>query len=227
MDKIQPIAIPGIHERFLKFFTASYPSRSIKVLDLAAGHGAFTQELFQLNYDVEACDLFPEHFHFDKVVCKKADLTKSLPFDDNYFDVVVAMEVTEHIMDHEVFFREIHRILKPGGRLLVSTPNILSLKSRWRYFMSGFFYTFKPLELRNYNGLQHTASLTADQYNYLGVKFGFKEVQVNVDKYQGTSIFLMVTYPLLWLHSKLKKVKPVHNTRNLLLGRILFLVFEK
>lgn len=227
MNEIKPIAIPGIHERFLKFFLQQYPEQNVKVLDLGAGHGAFTKDIYELGYDVEACDLFPEHFYFDKVRCMKADLTATLPYSDGYFDVVVAMEVTEHIVDHESFFKEINRILRPGGRLLVSTPNILSLKSRWRFFMSGFFYTFKPLELRNYNGLQHIASLTADQYNYIGIKSGFREVVIEVDKYQTASRVMMIFFPLLWLHGKKRKLRPVHNTQKLLQGRILFLVFEK
>lgn len=47
----------------------------------------------------------------------------SLPFVDNSFDVVVSFEVIEHVKDYERFLSEIHRVLKRGGKLILSTPN--------------------------------------------------------------------------------------------------------
>jgi 2-polyprenyl-3-methyl-5-hydroxy-6-metoxy-1,4-benzoquinol methylase len=57
-------------------------------------------------------------------------MTARLPYDDEWADVVLAGEILEHIVDTEVFLREIHRSLKPGGALVLSTPNILWLKHR-------------------------------------------------------------------------------------------------
>ncbi len=53
-----------------------------------------------------------------------------LPYGDNFFGVVVAGEIIEHIFDTDYFIEEIHRILKPGGKLLLSTPNVASLGRR-------------------------------------------------------------------------------------------------
>lgn len=57
------------------------------------------------------------------------DKTK-IPFDDNFFDIIVAGEIIEHIYDTDFFLEEIKRLLKPGGRLIISTPNIASLGRR-------------------------------------------------------------------------------------------------
>ncbi len=46
-----------------------------------------------------------------------------LPFPDESFDCVISFQVIEHIRDDRLFVREIHRVLRPGGRFIVTTPN--------------------------------------------------------------------------------------------------------
>jgi len=47
----------------------------------------------------------------------------SIPFEDNHFDFVVSFQVVEHVRDDAGFAAELHRVLNPGGRLYISTPN--------------------------------------------------------------------------------------------------------
>lgn len=225
MEEIKPIAMPGTHQKFLEYFKKQSFDKSLKILDVGAGHGAFSKTLFDMGYDnLSACDFAPEIFMYDKIKCEKVDITQKFPYADNTFDLVVAIEVSEHICDHEVFFKEISRILKPKGRLLLSTPNILSLKSRFRFLFQGFAYSFGPLEYKKYDGLQHVSSLTLDQYNYVAIKNGFKEARYDIDKRQNTSKWLLLLFFLpIWISRKLKKRPIFHNTKKLMLGRILFL----
>ena len=227
MEEIQPIAMPGTHQNFLKYFKNFQHDKSLKILDIGAGHGAFSKRLYDMGYDVSACDLFPEIFKFDMIECKKADITRELPFPDNSFDIAIAVEVSEHINDHERFFKEISRILKPKGQLYLSTPNILSLKSRIHYLFRGFFYSFGKLDMENRDGLQHVSSLTLDQYNYIALKNGLGTAEYDIDKNQKSSTWLFIfLYPYMWINSKLKKLPKFHNNHKLLLGRLLFLNFE-
>lgn len=227
MNKIEPITMPGIHEKFLGFFQKKTEPTNLKILDLGAGHGALTQKLYDMGYDVHACDLFPEAFEFDKVECKKVDITDSFPYPDNTFDLVVSIEVTEHILDHNNFFSETSRILKPKGKLYISTPNILSMKSRIKFLFRGFHYSFEPLELTNYDGLQHVSALTLDQYNYVAIKNNFKPAELEIDRNQSTSKWwLFFLFPIIYINQVLKKIDGIHNQKKLLLGRLLFLIFE-
>lgn len=226
---IKPIAMPGTHERFLKHFeqTEDTSGKGIKVLDIGAGHGAFSQKLYEMGYDVHACDLFPELFEFDKIACKKVDITRDFPYEDESFDMLIAIEVMEHFSGHDRFFEEAGRILKPGGKLFISTPNILSLKSRWRFLLGGFYYAFGPLDHQRHDGLQHVSSLTFDQFNYWGAKHGFGPAELAIDKKQKSSRWLGFLRPFQWFFRQIKNVKPIHNHPKLLFGRLLFLTFQK
>ena len=58
--------------------------------------------------------------------------SKAIPLKSNSVDVIIAIEVIEHIRDSEIFLREILRISKPGGLILLTMPNVISLISRIR-----------------------------------------------------------------------------------------------
>lgn len=232
MDRdITPIAMPGIHERFAPFFdrlVGTGERGGLVVLDAGAGHGALAKRLHEAGFRVSACDFRPERFRYDQVECRRADLTDRLPYTDGSFDFVIAVEVMEHLPDHERFFHEAARVLKRGGRLVVSTPNILSLKSRLRFLLSGFFYSFKPIVPDQDDGLQHVSSMTPDQFRYVGRRSGLALEVVACDKYQATSLGLLWLAPAVYVYNRLVGMDfRVHNTLDLLLGRILFLVFRK
>jgi SAM-dependent methyltransferase len=230
-EDIVPIAMPGIHDRFVPFFDALVGSGDrgrIAVLDAGAGHGALAKRLHEAGFRVSACDFRPEQFRYDQVECRKADLTDRLPYDDASFDYVIAVEVMEHLPDHDRFFHEVGRVLKRGGRLVVSTPNILSLKSRLRFLLSGFFYSFKPIEPDRDDGLQHVSSMTPDQFRYVGRRSGLALETMACDRYQASSAGLLWLVPAVYVYSRSAGINVrVHNTLDLLLGRILFLVFRK
>jgi len=78
-----------------------------------------------------------------------------LPFENERFDVVVATEVIEHLRNLEEFISECFRVLKPGGIILVSTPNVARPINVVQMMMGlqvrGFFHDLeKPLHLRFY-----------------------------------------------------------------------------
>lgn len=220
--------MPGIHNRFYKYIQPVIQDKDAKILEAGAGHGAFTELLHKDGFDISACDLFPELFYLKEVECLEADVTKELPYPSDSFDVILAIEVMEHIHDHLVFFKEAARILRKDGILLFSTPNILSLKSRIRFLFSGFFYAFKPLVHSQNDGLQHLSSLTVDQYENLALNSGFKKLEISIDKRQSTSRLLLFMVPLLRIYCKLKKIEfKVHNRKRFLLGRILFVTARK
>lgn len=59
-----------------------------------------------------------------------SDLNKKFPLKDKLFDTVVSMDVIEHLYDIDNFLSEIYRVLKVGGKVIISTPNTTSWKNR-------------------------------------------------------------------------------------------------
>jgi SAM-dependent methyltransferase len=120
-----------------------------KALDVPSGYGAFAAELLRKGWsDIYCLDLIaPEKF-----LCKGAtyachDLAKPLPFPDAHFDYVFGVEGIEHLQNPWLYVTELCRVLKPGGRLFISTPNTFSVDARLKYLVAGYYPRFRPLML--------------------------------------------------------------------------------
>lgn len=122
-----------------------------RILDVPAGHGAFALELLKLGYeDIDCLDINAEAFALadPRVRFRQYNAAHPLPFADASFDYVFSIEGIEHFDSPWVFIRELCRVLRPGGRIYISTPNTFSVDARLKYLMSGYFPRFRPLMLQ-------------------------------------------------------------------------------
>lgn len=136
-------AVFGTHEEvermILKHFGRASEQDDRKVLDIAAGHGAMTKRLMDLGFnDVHAWELDITQMMFPDVPVQPMDLNtdfgSSCPEE---FDLVVAIEVIEHLENPRHFFRNMAMIVKPGGIVIVSSPNVESAMSRMDFLARG------------------------------------------------------------------------------------------
>jgi 2-polyprenyl-3-methyl-5-hydroxy-6-metoxy-1,4-benzoquinol methylase len=75
----------------------------------------------------------------------KVDLeTGRLPFPDGAADIVAAIEVIEHLENPRAFARELTRVTRPGGLIVVTTPNQLSFLSKLTLVLKNHFNAFGP-----------------------------------------------------------------------------------
>jgi len=81
--------------------------------------------------------------------------TQKLPYQDASFDLVTCTEVIEHIEHYRETLREMFRILKPGGVLVVSTPNILNLKIPIEILVFRFLQFIRPTSHEGKSHLLH------------------------------------------------------------------------
>ena len=116
------------------------------VLDLPAGNGVTSEILLELGSKVEAYDLFPEYFLLKNMECKKADINEGLPLANDYADYVICQEGIEHFSDQLKAFSEFNRVLKVGGKLIITTPSYSNLHAKLSYalFETEYFHKLMP-----------------------------------------------------------------------------------
>ena len=90
---------------------------------------------------------------YDNIEYVKSDVTE-LKFPDNYFDVAFFGELIEHIYDLPTFFNEVKRVLKPGGFLALSTPNLAAWYNRILLLIGKCPVNYQPTPLFYNNKLQ-------------------------------------------------------------------------
>jgi SAM-dependent methyltransferase len=171
-------------------------------LDVGAGGGDLIRHLnARFKLQSQACDFHVERFK-GEVPIEKVNIDKSpLPYADAQFDVVTCSEVIEHLENFRALLREAHRVLKPGGTLVVTTPNVLNAYSRLRYVASGFANLFGPLPMHNDKLYSTGGHISPIGYFYLAhalLNAGFERLSLGIDKVQRTSVAcLLLLAPLL------------------------------
>lgn len=119
----------GYAENFRRWMArelSGLPPRS-SILEVGCGDGSFTKELVKYSPDVVAIDISESQIaenakHFGGITFQQHDVAERFPFELGAFDVIWCSEVLEHLFDPAFALREMHRILKPGGKLLVTVP---------------------------------------------------------------------------------------------------------
>ena len=227
------LAIPGTHDRVLQILGQSIDlASSPDVLDIGAGQGALSKRLQDAGANVSACDVVPEQFDVPGVQFRAVTSDGRLPFDDASFDVAIAIEVLEHIDGHDRFFAEVARVLRPGGLVMFTTPNILSLKSRVRFLFTGFFYSFGPLEPFTRDPVsQHIAPFSVNRYEWMLSQHGLRLTGLQTDKIQTSSVLLALLVPFIrlatWMGSGSSPLAARQNSSVALYGRKLVVTAKK
>ncbi|KKN48607.1 hypothetical protein LCGC14_0651060 [marine sediment metagenome] len=123
-----------INKQIYKLYYDMYFKRNNdRVLDIGCGAGEF---LFHCSKDSCGVDIDETKLNIateNNLNVYKVDIDKqTLPFDDNYFDIVNTTSTLEHLWNPEMVLKEIYRVLKTNGKLIARVPNI-------RYWKWGFY----------------------------------------------------------------------------------------
>jgi len=201
---------PGIYDKVLELIPKD---RAGRILDVGAGEGYLCRMLKDIGYRVEACDFQQENFKCPDVPFTKANLNSRIPFEDNSFDCVISVEVIEHIENHFQFVREMVRVAKPGGLVIITTPNILSLPSRLHFFLYGYT-DCSPFPLdpsRKEYFMLHINPIGLSELIFYYEHCGAGLAQLTTNRIRKSAwIPMIILYPLLSLIIRLKFLRKKH-----------------
>lgn len=116
-------------EHLHRYFFAREMARGKVVLDIACGEGYGASLIAQTARSVVGMDVSSDavahasqSYRQDNLSFRVAD-ARRIDADDDAFDMVASFETLEHFYEHEAFYAELRRVLRPGGLLLISTPD--------------------------------------------------------------------------------------------------------
>jgi 2-polyprenyl-3-methyl-5-hydroxy-6-metoxy-1,4-benzoquinol methylase len=166
-----------------------------KLLDAGCGTGWFSKFSCDRGANVTSMDLGEKLLSKVALKCKSEGVVGSIleiPFENNTFDIVVSSEVIEHVPDPYKAMQELFRVLKPGGTLVLTTPNKV-----W-YFA---IWIANALKLRPYQGLENWTGWFEMKRKL--TKIGFVKIDM-----RGIHLFPFISkalYPILNFFHKFNK----------------------
>jgi SAM-dependent methyltransferase len=164
-------ALPGLHEYLFAQVSKHRQSRG-EVLDLAAGTGAMSLRLSDHGFQVTATDYVCENFRLhDSVPFFACDLNDDFSKGrEGQFDMIMASEIIEHLENPRHFARQCFKLLRHGGKLVLSTPNVDCVASIVSTLRTGTFQWFGDVE---YSRDGHITPLTQWQIDKCFTEAGF------------------------------------------------------
>lgn len=123
-----------------------------KILDAGCGDGGMLAEIKDLYPNIEpyGVDISKSGCKIAKkrgIDVKVADLNDKIPFKDDFFDFIIGHEIIEHLVDPDKFLEESARVLKKGGYLILTTPNLAAWYHRI-LFIFGYYPLFLEMSTR-------------------------------------------------------------------------------
>ena len=214
-----PLAHEAIHETVAEVLGAQAARGAL--LDVPAGEGALAARLLRAGFAVRCCDLYPQIFRLPGVEIKGGDLSATLPYPDESFDFVTCVEGLEHIENPQQAVREFARLLRAGGQLVVTVPNILNIEERIKWLLHGYTSHFKPISrealarVRAQHGALEEMALHINPISYAELrytleKYGFEIVRLYRDK---PKAHLWLYWPLVALIRLVARFAPVDKRR--------------
>jgi SAM-dependent methyltransferase len=209
--------VPHTRENAIRFFLSYIEKNKNEIVgkniyDLSAGTGYVANRFYEAGGVMRLFDLFPGQNQSSHLKCERIDLQENFPIEDGQADIVLLSETFEHLPNQFHFFKEASRILKPGGLLLLTTPNPSSLRSRFSQFlMESEHYSYPlPDETNAYANWPGTTNRYFSKVFITGILRirllaalqGLVIKEIYKTPYSSTAFLFLVFYPLIYFFSR-------------------------
>ena len=192
-----PLARDEIHDKVIEMMGKEPRGR---VLDVPTGTGILADRLRKMGFDISCCDINPSYFSISGLEIEIGDLNQSLPYPSESFDFITCVEGLEHLENPFNALREFHRLLKPGGKVILSLPNYLNIERRMKFLITGLFSKIpspKILGKDRFDDLSmlHLMPLTYPTLKLVMENLGFRILHIEKDKKKKRMKWLL---PIVW-----------------------------
>lgn len=135
LHKFNPIRLSFMRSKICQYFNLDdkslQPLTNLKILDIGCGGGLISEPFCIMGGDVLAIDASPINIEIAKTHAQKNNLkinylassAEDLAQTNQQFDVVLALEIIEHVSDIELFIKSCGKLVKPNGLLFIATIN--------------------------------------------------------------------------------------------------------
>lgn len=170
------------------------------LLELCPGYGRLAAALRREGFRVVTADIDPANLEERGALDVQANMDCELPFREEVADYVTCLGSIEHFERQYDFLKYVSRVLRRRGSLFITTPNILNLPSRLRFFLTGFYsLAIRPCrEVGKKNFfIEHIYPITYYQLRHMLFSAGFEIVRVETDKIRRSALPFLLLYPFL------------------------------
>ncbi|MBW1693293.1 MAG: class I SAM-dependent methyltransferase [Deltaproteobacteria bacterium] len=205
--------------------------KQVKILEIGSGGGVFIQHLLEglrkrnIDFVLDMGDIEPQQINSSNlsITCNYMDAQKEFSLDKVY-DIIIAIELIEHIENPFHFVREIGKNISQNGVVLLTSPNILSLRSRLRYLFTGCYDYFRRPYNEYWLNMGHVNPINPVQLVFILRKNGFSIEKITSNTTTMTSVLMSPIIPFLGLftffHYLLREKGPEQKKRNLKMIKI-------
>jgi 2-polyprenyl-3-methyl-5-hydroxy-6-metoxy-1,4-benzoquinol methylase len=185
------------------FIVSKWIGKNKKILDVGCYNGWYSSFFKNNNnkvYGIDASKDGVKEAIRKGIYAKVTNVEEKFPYPDQFFDVIHAGEIIEHLYDTDKFIEECYRVLKKGGTLIITTPNTVSLPRRILYlFGSGKFFEASNTFSTEKIAVGHIRFFTKQLLKNFVESKGFKLKEFTSD---------FVNFPLGIKSKTLAKIKP-------------------
>ncbi len=196
------------------------PQKTVKILDIGVFRGELALKRLKniKNPDIYALDIDDEAIRSSKVLgikAKKYDIEKGLPFKSNFFDIVCANQVIEHVVNVDSLAQEMFRVLKPKGFLIISTENLSSWHNIFALFLGWQAFSQQISSIKNIGNPfrlnDNQFEKRADIHIHIFTLKGLREL-LELHRFKIERVFGAGYYPFFGKVSQiLSKIDPCHS----------------